>query len=110
MVIHEGDPGDRFYAVAHGSFAVVRGDDHVRDARRGSCFGEVALLAAVPRTATVTATEAGELLAVDREPFLVAMTGRGAALTAAWNFVQDMPVAPDLPAEPAVRADPSDGD
>jgi MFS family permease len=105
VVIREGDPGDRFYAVADGTFTIVRGGEHVRDARRGSCFGEVALLAAVPRTATVTATEPGELLAVDREPFLVALTGRGAALTAAWNFVQDMPVASELPSTPTVTAD-----
>jgi hypothetical protein len=104
VVITEGEQGDRFYAVADGAFDIVRGGDRVRVARRGSCFGEVALLADVTRTATVTALEPGELLAVDRLPFLEAVTGRNAALTAAWGFVQAMPVAPELPAEPAVRA------
>ena len=42
---------------------------------RGASFGEVALLANVPRTATITATRPGSLLAVQRVPFLVAMTG-----------------------------------
>jgi hypothetical protein len=102
VVIEEGEAGDRFYAVAAGSFSIVMRGEHIRDARRGSCFGEVALLADVPRTATVSATEPGRLLAVDRRPFLVAMTGRDSALSAAWDFVQAMPVASELPEEPTV--------
>jgi hypothetical protein len=106
VVIQQGEVGDTFYAVIDGAFSIVRDGEHVRDARRGSCFGEVALLVDVPRTATVSATERGELLAVERAPFLVAVTGRGASLNAAWTLVQTMPVAPDLPPEPSVRADP----
>lgn len=110
VVIHQGEVGDRFFAVADGCFAIVRDGEHILDARRGSCFGEVALLADVARTATVTATEAGTLLGVDRVPFLVAVTGRDASLTAAWRSVQAMPVAESLPPEPAVRIDPERGD
>jgi CRP-like cAMP-binding protein len=102
VVIHVGDVGDRFYAVAAGSFSIVMRGEHIRDARRGSCFGEVALLADVPRTATVTATEPGRLLAVERGPFLVAMTGRDSAMAAAWDFVRTMPVAAELPEGPTV--------
>jgi CRP-like cAMP-binding protein len=108
VVIRQGETGHRFFAVADGRFAIVRDGEHIRDAGRGSCFGEVALLADVARTATVTATEAGTLLGVDRVPFLVAVTGRDASLTAAWRFVQAMPVAPDLPAEPVVARRPDD--
>jgi CRP-like cAMP-binding protein len=100
VLIREGDVGDRFYAVADGSFSIVMRGEHVRDARRGSCFGEVALLADVPRTATVTALEPGRLLAIERRPFLVAVTGRESAMAAAWDFVQAMPVAPELPDGP----------
>jgi MFS family permease len=110
VVIREGDVGDRFYAVADGAFAVVMRGEHLRDARRGSCFGEVALLADVPRTATVSATEAGHLLAIERRPFLVALTGREAAMAAAWDFVQAMPVAPELPDGPVTTADESSGE
>ena len=74
-VIHQGDPGDRFYAVADGAFDIVRSGVHVGTAERGGGFGEVALLADVPRTATVTATRAGHLLAIERDPFLLAVTG-----------------------------------
>lgn len=106
VVIEQGETGHRFFAVAEGAFAIVRDGEPIWVARRGSCFGEVALLADVTRTATVAALEDGALLGVDRVPFLVAVTGRDASLTAAWRFVQTMPVATELPAEPVARTDP----
>ncbi len=106
VVIRQGEAGHRFFAVGEGAFDIVRDGEPIRVARRGSCFGEVALLADVARTATVTALEDGSLLGVDRVPFLVAVTGRDASLTAAWRFVQAMPVAPELPAEPVVTSIP----
>lgn len=105
VVIHQGEIGDRFYAVVDGAFDITMDGGHVRVARRGSCFGEVALLASVPRTATVTAVERGRLLAIDRTPFLVAITGRDAAMAAAWSLVQEMPVASRLPGDPVITAD-----
>jgi MFS family permease len=75
-VIRQGDPGDRFYVIDQGEFAVTV-DDIRRPHRlsRGQGFGEIALLYAIPRTATITALTAGRLLGVSGDDFLAAVTG-----------------------------------
>lgn len=98
VVVTQGDPGDRFYAVASGRFDVVMSGEHIRFAERGSFFGEVALLADIPRTATVTARGPGELLAVDRVAFLIAVTGSDTSRAAAWGVVHSLRLEVDLPA------------
>jgi len=90
VVMTEGESGDRFYAVADGSFEVVHGGKLMCTVARGAGFGEVALLADVPRTATITCTEKGSLLAIQRTPFLVAVTGSDACRRAAWGAIQKM--------------------
>jgi MFS family permease len=76
VVIAQGGVGRAFYVVAEGEFAVT-----VDGARRpltlgpGTGFGEIALLHAVPRTATITAVTAGRLLVVQADDFLAAVTG-----------------------------------
>jgi hypothetical protein len=97
VVIVEGEPGDHFYAVADGTFDVVMGGHVVRTVRRGDGFGEVALLAGVPRTATVRATSAGTLLAIERVPFLVAVTGSDSSQMAAWGAIRAMHFDADVP-------------
>ena len=97
VVVTEGDEGDRFYAVADGTFDVVMDGTFVRTVRRGGGFGEVALLADVPRTATVTATADGALLAIERVPFLVAVTGSDSSHLAAWGVIRAMHFAADVP-------------
>ena len=74
-VICQGETGDVFYAVSDGEFDIVVSDQYIRTATRGDFFGEVALLADVPRTATVISRGAGTLLAIHRNPFLLAVTG-----------------------------------
>jgi MFS family permease len=96
VVMSEGDEGDQFYAVADGSFDVVIGGQYVRSVERGAGFGEIALLADVPRTATVTATRDGSLLAIHREPFLAAVTGSESARRAAWSTIRTLGVDLDM--------------
>lgn len=73
-VIRAGDPGDRFYVVRSGELRVsADGVDAIM--REGDSFGEIALLRDVPRTATVTALVDSELLALERDDFLAAVTG-----------------------------------
>jgi MFS family permease len=90
VVVTEGEAGDLFYAVADGSFDITRRGVGLNTVTRGSGFGEVALLADVPRTATVTANRAGSLLAIHRVPFLVAVTGSDSSRQAAWGVVRSL--------------------
>ena len=89
-VIREGDTGDRFYAVVDGRVRVEMGGRFKRHIQRGDGFGEIALLADVPRIATVTAETDTLLLAIEREPFLLAVTGNDAATVASWGAVDRM--------------------
>lgn len=89
-LVTEGEPGDAFYAIVDGQFAVTQSGAVLSSIGRGAGFGEIALLADVPRTATVTATTAGSLLAIDRETFLVAVTGHEPAHDAAWTVIESM--------------------
>jgi hypothetical protein len=104
VVVREGEPGEIFYAVADGSFDISCKGVCVNTALRGSGFGEVALLANVPRTATITANRAGSLLAIHRVPFLIAVTGSDSSRQAAWGVIRTLGI--DVDADDAPTLDP----
>ena len=88
VFIREGDQGDRYYVLASGIVRVEQGGRELRRLdRAGDGFGEIALLRDVPRTATVIAVTEVAVLAVDRGPFLAAVTGHPAAMRAAQEVV-----------------------
>jgi MFS family permease len=95
-VVTQGEPGDAFYAVVDGSFDITIDGRHVNTAERGASFGEIALLANVSRTATVTASCAGSLLAIQRVPFLTAVTGSDSSRQAAWGVIRTMQLSGEL--------------
>ena len=74
VLIEQGDEGDRFYAVHSGQYRVDKDGETVAVLGPGTYFGEIALLRNVPRTASVICIEDGDLLVLEREPFLVAMS------------------------------------
>jgi CRP-like cAMP-binding protein len=57
---------------------VTKEGRHLASLGPGDFVGEIALLRNIPRTATVTATSAAVLQALDRQHFIPAVTGQGA--------------------------------
>ncbi|MCU1361081.1 MAG: conserved hypothetical transrane protein, partial [Ilumatobacteraceae bacterium] len=104
VVIRQGDHGNEFYAVVEGSFDVHMSGTYIRTVGRLGGFGEVALLADVPRTATVTAATASSLLEIDRVSFLMAVTGTDSSRQAAWGVVRSMTLESDVTPNAALRA------
>ena len=95
VVIREGGAGDRFYVIVAGQLEVdVRGHEVRRMGPRDG-FGEIALLRDLPRTATVVAVEDVTLLAIEREPFLAALTGQPRSRSIAIGLV-DQRLAADI--------------
>jgi MFS family permease len=74
-VITQGDRGDRFYVIEQGEVEVLEDGQFRRKQGDGACFGEIALIRDIPRTATVRATARTLLLAVERQRFLETVTG-----------------------------------
>jgi NADH dehydrogenase len=74
VIFREGDRGDWLYVVTEGEVEVLRmlpgrGEQPVRRLGVGECFGEIALVSDMARSATVRAIAATNVLAIDREAF-----------------------------------------
>jgi MFS family permease len=86
-VFRQNDHGDRFYVIAEGEVGVAVDGDERPALGAGGWFGEIALLRDVPRTATITARTDLELLAVERDDFIAAVTGHAPSAEAAGAVV-----------------------
>jgi MFS family permease len=73
-ILRRGDVGSLFYVIVEGAFEADAGVVR-RPLGPGDCFGEIALLRDVPRTAAVGAVTDGLLYVLAREEFLLAVTG-----------------------------------
>jgi len=78
VLMHEGDAGDAYFAIAAGEFDVTQDGQWLRTCGRGEGVGEIALLRSIPRTATVTARTDATVYRLAREPFLTAVLGHAA--------------------------------
>jgi len=68
-IFAEGEAGDALYLVLDGRVRVHRQDRVIAELGERECFGEMALLDAAPRSATVTAVVDAHLLKISREDF-----------------------------------------
>jgi MFS family permease len=78
VLIRQGEPGDAYYAIAAGQLDVLQDRRFLRRCGRGEGVGEIALLRAVPRTASVIARTDATVYRLAREPFLTAVLGHAA--------------------------------
>ena len=87
VLIRQGEEGDAYYAIAAGQFDVLQDGRFLRRCGRGEGVGEIALLRAVPRTASVVAQTGGTVYRLAREPFLTAVFGHAATQRQAHSIV-----------------------
>jgi len=65
----EGDRGREFFVLLEGTADVRKGNRRINTMGDGDFFGEIALVARVPRTATVTATSDVRVLVINERDF-----------------------------------------
>lgn len=68
-IFAEGESGDALYLVLDGKVRVHKVDRVIAELGERECFGEMAILDAAPRSATVTAVTPINLLKIAREDF-----------------------------------------
>lgn len=100
VLIRQGDPADAYYAIASGELEAVQDGHPLGRFGRGEGVGEIALLHAVPRTATVLACTAATVYRLDRDHFLTAVLGhaptrRQATRIADTRLATDATTVPD---------------
>jgi MFS family permease len=83
VLIRQGDEGDRFYVITAGEVTIEKDGAEVARGAPGMYVGEIALLRDVPRTATVRAVGDVDVLALERDDFLDAVTGSRRSVRAA---------------------------
>jgi MFS family permease len=89
-LVRMGEPGDRYYLVADGELEVSVDGRPVRRLSHGDAFGEIALLAEVPRTADVVAVAPVRLYALDKPDFVAAVTSHRASVREGKRIVREL--------------------
>ncbi len=94
-VIRSGDRGDAFYAIERGEVEII---EFGQRQGPGTGFGEIALLRDVPRTATVRCVTDTDLLVIDRNLFIAAVTASGDAIRLADAMIAERTLQPAVSA------------
>jgi CRP-like cAMP-binding protein len=69
VLMREGDAGREFFVLVSGTVGIDRGGTRIRTLEAGDFFGEIALLAEGPRTATATTDGPATLLVLGHREF-----------------------------------------
>jgi CRP-like cAMP-binding protein len=77
-VISQGETGDAAFIVESGRLDVLKDGKKVAELTEGDCFGEIALLSDIKRTATVRCLTPCELTVLARDDFQTLSSGQGA--------------------------------
>jgi CRP/FNR family transcriptional regulator, cyclic AMP receptor protein len=75
VLTEQGAPGRQFFVVLSGTARCEVDGREIREFAPGSFFGELALLAGGPRSATIVAETAMELLVLDRRDLAILLRG-----------------------------------
>jgi len=94
VVLQQGDPGLAFYVLARGEVEVVRQNPDQPELQLakladGAIFGEMALVSAQPRSATVRATTDADLLEIDAEALTAAASAVPTIAAALERFTRE---------------------
>lgn len=88
VVLREGDKGDELFIVLSGKVTVSRGGETLTRLGAGEHVGEMALIRAVPRSATVTSDGIAELIVIRRADFFeILRTEHEIAVKMLWQFL-----------------------
>lgn len=88
LVMKEGDKGDELFIVLQGKVAVVRGEATLTHLGPGEHVGEMALIRAVPRSASVVAEVPTEMVVIKRSDFFeILRREHELAIKFLWQFL-----------------------
>jgi serine/threonine protein phosphatase PrpC/CRP-like cAMP-binding protein len=88
VVVREGERGDELFIVLTGLCQITRGETALLTVDEGDHFGEMGLIRAMPRSATVTAVETSELIVLRRADFFeILRKEHELAVKLLWQFL-----------------------
>jgi len=101
VVIREGETGHSLYVIVEGELEVSRGGKALAELQSGDHFGEMALLNAKPRSATVKALTKARLLVMDKSRFQELLQKEvSLGMKLLWTFAQVLSLRLDTANEP----------
>lgn len=88
VVVREGEQGDGMYVVLEGKLDITRGATSLGELGPGEQFGEMALIRANPRSATITTLVDSELVLLRRDDFFdFVRNDPSGAVKLLWQFI-----------------------